>query len=91
MSHKGMTCFKRTQAGKGRKTEEIRKPTASQKRFLRTIQKLTRQSGGVPPTLNEIARALGVTKGTVSQLVRRMRERGWILPANGTHRSVRVA
>jgi DNA-binding MarR family transcriptional regulator len=91
MSHKGMTSSRTAQVGTPRKSGVERKPTASQKHFLSTIRRLTRKSGGVPPSLNEVAQALGVTKGTVSQLVRRMRERGWILPSNGTHRNIRVA
>jgi Mn-dependent DtxR family transcriptional regulator len=64
--------------------------TKSQRRLLKTIRQLTRK-GGVPPSLTEIAEALGVTKATVQTQVRRMRERGRILPSNGTHRNIRVA
>jgi transposase len=55
------------------------------------IRRLTKKSGGVPPSLLELAAELGVTKATAQTQVRRMRENGWILPSNGTHRNIRVA
>lgn len=90
MSHNGMTCKKDAQAGNHRKSGDGQAPTKSQRRFLNTIRQLTRKSGGVPPSLNEIADALGVTKSTVQTHVRRMRQRDWILPSNGKHRNIRV-
>ncbi|MFL6427806.1 MAG: LexA family protein [Acidobacteriaceae bacterium] len=91
MSRKGMTSSRVAQEGTRRKSGVIRKPTAHQRNFLNTIRRLTRKSGGLPPTLIELAEAIGVTKATVQTHVRRMRERGWILPSNGKYRNIRVA
>jgi DNA-binding MarR family transcriptional regulator len=86
-----MTSNSVAQGGNRGKPEVERKPTESQKRLLTTIRRLTKKSGGVPPSLNELADELGVTTGTVKQVVWRMRQRGWILPSNGIHRNIRVA
>ena len=87
MSPKGMTSSDKLQApaGGGKRTL-----TAKQQLFLDTISQLTKKLG-MPPSQAEIARELGVTKATVTTLIRRFRAQGLIEPGDGNHRSIRLA
>jgi DNA-binding MarR family transcriptional regulator len=87
-----MTCKPAAQEGNRRKSRVRPKPKkGGQRDILDAIERLTSESSGIPPSFNELAAELNITKATVQTQVRRMRESGLILPSNGTHRSIRIA
>jgi Mn-dependent DtxR family transcriptional regulator len=91
MSHNSMTSKRGVQVGKRSDPPPGGPPlTAYQKRFLKTIERFAKRHG-TPPLLVELAEELGVTKGTVSQMVHRLRRRGYIRPGDGKYRNLRVA
>lgn len=61
----------------------MERPTRFQKPVLDAIERMTEENG-VPPTYDELAEALGKGKTTVYDLVRRLREKGYIEEGRGT-------
>jgi DNA-binding MarR family transcriptional regulator len=65
--------------------------TERQNQFLQTITRLTKESQGIPPSMEEIARAYGCAKSTAQTLVARLRKRGYVEPSTGKYRNIKVA
>jgi repressor LexA len=65
-------------------------PTPTQQRVLHKIRELTGLSGGRPPTLGEIGKALGMAASTVHHHVCQLETRGWIQRNRRERRSILV-
>ncbi len=64
-------------------------PTRRMHDLARAVEKLTR-SEGYPPTLREVAAAIGVNTPRAHQLAHRARERGLLTFRDGSPRTLRV-
>ena len=60
--------------------------TTAQKHALSVYERLMHENHGRPPTYAQLAQALGVTRTTAFQLVRRLTDKGFIRPRVVTQR-----
>lgn len=63
-------------------------PTPHMRVFLDNIDQMTRENSGIPPTFDELAARMKLTKSTIAGLVKRCVERGILSHAPGRARSL---
>jgi Mn-dependent DtxR family transcriptional regulator len=64
--------------------------TPTQREFLKTVKRLTKEQGGVAPSCDELAEALSRSQNSVVTMIQRLIKRGHLTRTGRMHRTLRV-